>query len=108
MELLIGLAIILAFNEWRDYKFNRKHKALELQIKQIARKLHFFGDLAEKIDATNAEIEKLRAPMVAAQEFISKAQLDLQTIVNEYQVNGIPMGLQRGTPEQHFDAIEGI
>jgi hypothetical protein len=105
MEVLIGLAILLALNEWRDYKFNSRYKKLELKISALTRKLHYVGDLAKKIDDNNLAIQKVSQDFDAANAFIGQAQTDLSTIVKEYQINGVPLGYERG---QKYDMVEGL
>ena len=44
-------------------------------------------------------------------EFITEADANLKTILNEYEVNGIPLGYDRkGLPEEHrrIDYYEGL
>jgi hypothetical protein len=107
MEILIGLGLILAMNEWRDYKFNRRHRLIEALLKQTMRKLHYVGDLAEKIEANNKAILETKKDLEPVKEFIHKASIDLQTIVQEYEVNGVPLGYDRGG-NRHYDMVEGL
>jgi hypothetical protein len=106
MEILIGLGIILAVNEWRDYKSKQKFKLIENRIKKISRQLHFIGDLSAKIDSNNALIQANRKELEPIKDFISEAHTDLKTIVQEYEVNGVPLGYDRGKP--NFDMVEGV
>lgn len=105
MEVLIGLAIILAFNEWRDFKFGKRIQLLETHFKRLSRQLHFVGDLAQKIEANNQSLAAQRAELAPIYEFLHKAHTDLETIVKEYQVNGVPLGYERGG---QFDHVEGL
>lgn len=105
MEVLIGLAIILAVNEWRDHKAKKERKLIEAHVKRLSRQLHFVGDLAEKIEANNKAIHAHRQELAPIYEFLHKAHTDLETMVKEYQVNGVPLGYERA---QHFDHVEGL
>ena len=107
MEILIGLAIILVVNEWRDHKFNKKTELVLAQIKRVNRQMIYISEFSKELKAIDARISSLSKDIVPLQEFITKAHTDLDTIVNEYEINGIPLGYDRGN-KATFDAVEGL
>jgi hypothetical protein len=106
MELILAIGIILAVNEWRDYKNNRRYKKLELEIKRVNRQFYSVEKFARLLEQNNNEVIILKNDLEPVKEFIAKAQVDLETIVQEYELNGIPLHLQRGNPK--FDMVEGL
>jgi hypothetical protein len=107
MEVIVGLAIIIAFNEWRDVKARKKAEALDARLLELSNRLLFTDQLANKIEEQRVEIAHLRAELEPMREFIAKAHTDLQTIVQEYEINGVPLGYDRGK-RPAYDVIEGL
>lgn len=107
MEILIGMAILLALNEWRDFKFSRKHNLITSEIKRLSRQISKLSEETKKAQVSLAEIPLLKEELQPIQAFITKAQTDLETIVKEYEVNGVPLGYDR-TGGQQYDMVEGL
>lgn len=105
MEILIGLAIILAVNEWRDIKGNNRFKELKDEIEAMKKRQDSLFLMSPEIIEIKNTLAELSAKLDAQAEFINKAHVDLDTIVKEYEINGIPLNLQRG---QSFDMVEGL
>jgi hypothetical protein len=71
----------------------------EKRFTNISNELDKFKILLSKdLSSLKEEIEPMK-------EFILTAQTDLGTIVKEYEINGIPLGYDRG---KKADYIEGL
>lgn len=105
MEFIIGMALILAINEWRDFKSSGRFSVLKKEIEEMKSRQEALFLVAKSFEQIQLEFKKLNEQLLAQSEFISKAQVDLATIVNEYEVNGIPLGYDRG---RKFDMVEGL
>lgn len=106
MEHLLFIAIVLALIEWRKVEQNKQFKAIEAQIAGGQAAIKCLVDSHRASIST--ELALLRQEIAPFGELISKAHADLAMIVKEYELNGIPIHLRRGIPEQQFDAIEGL
>lgn len=106
MEHLLFIAIVLALIEWRKVEQNKQFKAIEAQLECGLLSLRSLVDEQKKFMAK--EFVLVRAEIGPSIDFLTKAHGDLGMIVKEYELNGIPIHLRRGIPEQQFDAIEGL
>lgn len=104
VAFLFFIAIVLGIVEWRDSANRRRYKAIEAQFKRHARQME--QRVARAQAGTDASLAKLQASLEPINEFIAKAHTDLHTIVQEYEINGVPLGYQRKAP--HFDMVEGL
>lgn len=107
MEIILVLIFVVAFNEWRDIKAKRETKRVEAKLVALSNQLVFVGELAERIKENSGAIAALGQGLEPLKEFINKAHTDLDTIVKEYEVNGVPLGYDRGSKAK-FDMIEGL
>lgn len=115
MELFLGLGIIVAISELREW---RQHKntcrivdafeALELSNKLETLKIDEFGKSIEKviknIEDLQLRVHALNEMLQDQKDKIEKAEANTATILKEYELNGIPLGLQR----KNADYIEGL
>lgn len=106
MEYLLFIAIVLALIEWRDVKQNNRYHEIEKLLVDSFKRLE--SDASAGIENCNRQIADLKEEIAPLAEFLMKAHTDLATIVQEYELNGIPLHLRRGIPEQPFDAVEGL
>lgn len=114
LEFIVSLALIIALSELREWRGNRKHRQLVGVIQGIKRqgllaradmealKAALATQLAAHAAKSFADIDGLRS-------FIISADQNLQTIVNEYKINGVPLGYER-KPQSDLtgDYIEGL
>lgn len=105
MEILIGLAIILAFNEWRDVKGKSRFNELKREIEEMKIRQEALFLIAKSFEDMQVSLKNINSELEENKEFINKAHTDLETIVKEYEINGIPLNLRRG---QNFDMVEGL
>ncbi len=85
---LFGFAILIWREIHNEKRFASTHK-----------------DLVEFRQIISGEVEKLREEIALQRDFIVKAQTDLATIVTEYEINGVPLGYDRG---KKADFVEGL
>lgn len=107
MEIILVLIFVVAFNEWRDIKARQKAKHIEGKLSDLSDRLLYVGTLAEQIKANSEAIKAIGSDLEPVKAFINKAHTDLDTIVKEYEVNGIPLGFDR-TGGKHYDMVEGL
>jgi hypothetical protein len=119
MELLIALVLIVALGELKEWRQERRAKTLSRQVRAFARALSGIkeeikvlegrlGLMSEKADQGAAAFAEARQLSDEARAFADKASVDLATIVNEYKINGVPLGLRRGNQSVSFDMVEGL
>jgi CRISPR/Cas system-associated exonuclease Cas4 (RecB family) len=119
MEFLIGLAIIIALSELREWRQANRAKNLNRQVRSFARGLTAvtaelkvleaqLGLVNEKADRGFKEFAEARVIADEAKAFSERASIDLATIVNEYKVNGVPVGVSRRPDRRNFDMVEGL
>lgn len=106
MEYLLFIAIVLALIEWRDVKQNKRYEAIENQL--AISNAAIVSILEKHAKKVSEDFHALSAEIRPLKEFLDKAHTDLGTIVKEYEINGIPMHLQRGGKMPEFDAVEGL
>ena len=90
--LFVGGILALVGIIWREYMLIHKYNVMEAQVKRIE-------------DVVILEIQKMTEQMEPLSGFIAKAHTDLETIVKEYEINGIPLGYDRG---KKADYVEGL
>lgn len=127
-------ALLIVINELREWRLSNKmnefedkfddfmeicsirNNEYELNFRKIISSLHELCDndksivSAIKTDHDNIDIflNGLNENSVENKKFAEKAAVDLSTIVNEYKINGIPLGLQRKPHVDPYDMIEGL
>lgn len=84
--LVIGVAVI------REFYLQKQIKAAQNEM------VEFRNSVSKHMAELKDEIEPLKV-------FILKAHTDLDTIVKEYEINGVPLGYDRG---KKADFVEGI
>ena len=70
----------------------KKFKGISLQLEQFKTLI-------------SSDLVNLKNEVSLMQDFIVKAQTDLDTIVKEYEINGVPLGYDRG---KKADYVEGL
>lgn len=116
MELFIALAIMIGLLEIKEFRNSKRIKLLSQQIKSAHRVL-------DRLEKRNVALEqtllaqgvlinsaKVMMGQVVEQseksaEFVQSVDGSLQTILKEYEVNGVPLGYQR---KPVADFIEGL
>lgn len=111
LTILIVFLFLTALVVWQSLLVK---KLLFLQ-KRILRDLRKEADTIKALQAiikSHGEmIDMLTKQNAEMQQFIIQADANLKTIVNEYEVNGIPLGWDRRKREsdgQRIDYISGI
>lgn len=115
MELLIGLAIVLAMSEWREYRAKQGVKRLAAEINRQKRvidkllerqsKLHML--VQESSEASHQACKQAieaKSALFENQDKLATIHSNVETILKEYEINGIPLGYQRKT----YDIVEGL
>lgn len=121
MEFFIALAIIVAISELKEWRISIKFKKLSLEQKQLKRaldrlmdKIENQGHITDKQYTELGELKvlatKLSDDVSEAHRFIQSADTRLETIVREYELNGVPLGYQRKKrlEEEQADYVEGL
>lgn len=85
---ILGLAILCGV-VWHLHK---KHQNVRDDL------VKFESSLLKELHALTEELQPLK-------DLIVKAHTDLSTIVNEYEINGVPLGYDRG---KKADYVEGL
>lgn len=99
MEIALVAILIVIYTELREYRWREHMKTMDAHYRGLRMSEHIVSRRVDGLDKalTNAvsSIEALTEQSKAQSDFIMKASTDLETIVKEYEVNGIPMGLDR-------------
>lgn len=90
--LFVGAILGLLVGVVREFYLQKRLKAHEAEMAK------FRDDIKEALTKIAAETEPLKA-------FLLKAHTDLDTIVKEYEINGVPLGYDRG---KKAEFIEGL
>ena len=115
MEALIAIVVIIGLMEFREYRQLKKLEDIlktqnelledmvaldsnDIAMQEIVSKLGL-----EVSKATTAATETLEVAR-QTRELVEKAEANSATVLREYELNGIPLGLQRKQP----DYIEGL
>lgn len=111
LTILIVFLFLTALVVWQSMLVK---KLLFLQ-KRILRDLRKESDAIKSLQAVikshREMIEMLTKQNSELQQFIIQADANLKTIVNEYEVNGVPLGWdrnKRAVDGQRIDYISGI
>jgi len=112
MEVLLFIAIIIGINELKEWRLMKKYDSMKDDIEILKNKFTIVVEKSsEMIDLLNSQSGLIREAIESSETknaFIDKAKSDLETIVNEYKINGIPLNYQRKRVEAEYDAVEGI
>lgn len=99
MELALVAVLIVIYTEFREYRWREHMKTMDAHYRGLRMSEHV---LARRVDALDKAIEKSSALISAMAEraekqsvFIDQAATDLSTLIKEYEINGVPMGLDR-------------
>lgn len=85
---LFGFAILI----WRETQIEKKFGQIHKDLTEFRRLI-------------DSDFIKVTEQLNSYQEFIRKAHTDLNTIVQEYEINGVPLGYDRG---KKADFVEGL
>lgn len=99
MELAVLALFIVIYTEMREHR----HKQLWDRMSEDCRKLRLGEHIMSRrlqsqdnaISKLEATIKDMASKLDKQSQFIDKAHTDLATIVQEYEVNGIPLGYDR-------------
>lgn len=126
MEYLALGIFLVAINELREWRTAQKQKALvemygiltakfDDHQKKLVHIMDVLSDVLDHMNDNSSEMIKLHKELTvlketqeASNQFIAQAKTDLETIVKEYKINGIPMGMQRRTNAELYDMVEGL
>lgn len=108
---LLSIILMIGFCEWREFKLRKDLQELGDQLSKFsvacyARQDHMeteFCRLNKIIEKISADITLQAEKQAQFAESMHKASIDLGTIVQEYEINGIWLGKNRG----QVDAYEG-
>lgn len=109
MEALLAFIGVMIYMEFREYRLRRQLRTVFMRVSSMKRGQKSLGALLDQVHTNQASqqiiISKMAETIQAQAEFIVKAQSDLATIVNEYEVNGVPLGYDRtgGKVPNHFE-----
>jgi hypothetical protein len=102
IAITVFFALVVGWIEFKSYRYEQRHKQSEADIIKVVDNVSGIFNCISALHKNQVEMMK---SLEAQSEFINKASTDLQTIVNEYEVNGIPLGYDRG---KKFDMVEGL
>lgn len=110
ISLTIFFALIVGLLEWREWKSNKrlddKYGMLMDAIMTVENQLDELNEFKSDFKSLSADFSSLKERMESTEQFIQKASTDLDTIIKEYEINGVPLGYDRtGKP---IDFIEGL
>lgn len=109
MELLVTVGLMLAVFELKDLFAKKRQKQLILELKRVRRaqdlSFQMVTKMSQLLPKMITESESIKLGVESQQELLIEADKNLKIILNEYELNGIPMGFDRG---KKFDFIEGI
>ncbi len=99
MELAVLALFIVIYTEMREYRHREQMKRIDENSRKLRLGEHV---MSRRLAAQCATLEKLDASIKALSEradvqakFIDKAHTDLETLVKEYEINGVPLGYDR-------------
>ncbi len=119
MELLIALVLIVAISELKEWRFAVRMRKQRDHLTQVQADIAALFDYCRRQGAMTEDDRlvlaglkiqglQLADSLAHASEFIRRAETDLATIVNEYKINGIPLGYKRGNQKIEGDFVEGL
>jgi hypothetical protein len=115
MELLLGLLIVLAMSEWREFRSRQNTRRLILEINKSKRVIDRLLERTSKLSAMTQEAKvaseqsykasmEARITAVESSDIARDIKASVDAIMKEYELNSVPMGYQRGK----FDNLEGL
>lgn len=112
MDLLLVVLVLIAVIELKEWRVTKRYEELDEKIEQILIRLSVVIEKnSEIIDLLNDNSSLFRDQLDSNERknmFIDEAKRDLETIVKEYKINGIPLGYERRRVEQDYDTVEGL
>lgn len=111
MEALACIVIVIGLLELRGYREFKARQLLLAKISRVASKQTQLAERLTELQDIRALIAKIMAQSEADKETFARlvdaceeTRTATQTILREYELNGVPMGYQR----KSVDAIEGL
>lgn len=109
---LIAIILMIGFCEWREFKLRAEMAKLSDELSKFALASYArmdqmeskFHEIDKSLTIIVSSVSEQSQRLATNAEFIHKASVDLATIVQEYEVNGIWLGKDRN---QNVDAYEG-
>lgn len=109
---LIAIILMIGFCEWREFKLRAEMREISQMVSQFTTSCNA---RQHELEATLEDLQKGLANIICQlstaeerqrdiQEYNRKAAVDLGTIVQEYEINGIWLGKDRN---KQIDAYEG-
>lgn len=115
MELLLGLLIVLAMSEWREYRSRAQMRRLVLEVNKSKRVIDRLLERTAKLASLTSDAKiasdqaykgamEARISSIETSDQIREVKASVDAILKEYELNGTPMGYSR----RSFDAVEGL
>jgi methyl-accepting chemotaxis protein len=99
MEIAIAMILIVIYTEFREYRWREHMKTMDEHCKKLRMGGHHIARRVDKLsDAVKNASDAVKALADKADqqsEFITKASNDLETLIKEYEINGVPLGYDR-------------
>lgn len=101
MELAVLALFIVVYTEMREWRQREAWKRVTEDCRKLRLGEHIMSRRLQSQDTSLSKVEKAVSEMSDRMDkqmaFIDKAQTDLATIVQEYEVNGVPLGYDRSS-----------
>lgn len=112
MEFILFIGLVIAVVELKEWRLTKRLEKIQSHLEALNSKFNVVVDKnCEIIDVVNGHSELLNQEIEAnskRNEFLDKAHADLETIVREYKINGVPLGYERKDIERDYHMVEGI
>lgn len=99
MELAVLALFIVVYTEMREMRHRKQWDRMSEDCRKLRLGEHIMSRrLASQDTALTRIADELKATkekLDTQSQFIDKAHTDLETLVKEYEINGIPMGMDR-------------
>ena len=110
---LLSIILVIAFSEWREHKLRHRMSLLNKAIKNYVELSALRqAELEKGLADVNVKINMILNSHLAFEtkqkelaEYVHKGSINLETIVQEYEINGIWLGKDRNRQPEY--AYEG-
>lgn len=116
MEIIIAVAFMFVVVELKEYRQSKRIKKIALEVRSLKRisdkileHLHanqkHLIEYKESVKNHESKVDDALMFVQESRDLNVKISTNLETIVKEYEINGIPFGYDRG---KQFDLVEGL
>jgi|GEM_PF-4695793 len=104
--VLLGFAALILLKNSLDRAVLKDILEMRLDVIKSVKKSESCEEIVSKLSHQfRADMEKFNSSFEGIQSLTAEAKINTETILKEYELNGIPLGYKRG---DNYDAIEGL